>query len=305
MSCGARRLASIALGGLSLFLCAVPARAADCAPVPTERRSVVRIVDVETVVLDDGREVRLAGIVAPRARDVAGTGSWPAEEAARRALSEMLVGRTVGFRRTSGAEQSDIDRYGRLAVQLFLIEGEGGVTTWVQGALVSRGLARAGEVAGSADCTRALLALEQPPRASGRGIWALGAYRIRRATRTAELWRDRGTYQLIEGRVVKADRSRRGQLLVRFTAAEELPRRGLTVRIAPRTAAALGLGRGATLADKIIRVRGWIEIDRGLVLDVTSAGGLEMIDAFTRYPPRRPEPRPPRPDGLLETLAGR
>jgi endonuclease YncB( thermonuclease family) len=265
---------------------------------------VTRIVDVETVALDDGREVRLAGIIAPRARDVAGSAPWPVEAAARRAISDLLIGRTVGFRRTSGRDQPDTDRYGRLVVQLFLIEGEG-LPVWVQGSLVARGLARAGDDPGSPECTQALIELEEAPRVAGRGLWALGAYRIRRAMRTAELWRDRGTFQLIEGRVVKAERTRRGLLILSFTSQDGERRRGLSVRVAPKAAMALGLGRGSGLADRIVRVRGWIEVDRGLVVDASSASGLSVIESFTRYPPRRPEPRPPRPDGLVETLAVR
>ena len=100
-------MGSSAVFVLGLVLCAcaglapAPAAAADspesaavaCAGLtPGPARTVVRIIDGETVGLDDGSEVRLIGALAPRALDVgAAPGAWPWEtQDARRPCKRWL-----------------------------------------------------------------------------------------------------------------------------------------------------------------------------------------------------------------------
>ena len=89
---------------------AQPEPSTACTLEPGPIRTVTRILDGETVTLDDGSEVRLIGALAPRAFDAdAETGAWPAEAIAVRTLTDLVLGRAVklayGGRRT--------DRYGR------------------------------------------------------------------------------------------------------------------------------------------------------------------------------------------------
>src|SRR5262245_31933544 len=85
---------------LWLALTPVEVRAADPSLVCAEleagpSRTVTRIIDGETLALDDGSELRLAGVLAPRALDVAAVpGTWRLELAAVEALQAMLLGRT-------------------------------------------------------------------------------------------------------------------------------------------------------------------------------------------------------------------
>ena len=169
----------------------LPAAAADspeaatpaCAGLtPGPARTVVRIIDGETVGLDDGSEVRLIGALAPRAIDVgAEPGTWPWEGKARDALQALVLGKSVelGF----GGER--LDRYGRLQAQVYLIEGD--QRRWLQGHLLAQGLARAYTLAGNRACADELLAAEQAAREARRGLWAEAAYQVRQADRPAEL----------------------------------------------------------------------------------------------------------------------
>ena len=60
---------------------------------PGPQRTVARIIDGETVALDDGRELRLIGALAPRALDAgAESGAWPLEAAASEALGVFVLG---------------------------------------------------------------------------------------------------------------------------------------------------------------------------------------------------------------------
>src|SRR5262245_65722979 len=97
--------------------------------------TVTRIVDAETVALDDGTELRLIGALAPRAIDVnAEPASWPAETAASGALRALVLGKSIELR----FADERTDRYGRLQAQAFLIEGDD--RRWLQGALLRQGM---------------------------------------------------------------------------------------------------------------------------------------------------------------------
>src|SRR5213076_2420124 len=101
---------------------------------------VAAVPDGETLTLADGREVRLAGILAPRPPL-----GWPPErpwrlaEQAKAALAELASGRRVELRRDGDAEG---DRYGRVLAQVYRVDG-----LWLQGELLRRGLARVATLA--------------------------------------------------------------------------------------------------------------------------------------------------------------
>ena len=59
-------------------------------------RTVARVLDGETLTLDDGSVVRLIGALAPRARDAGDApGAWPPESEAVKALSDLVLGKKV------------------------------------------------------------------------------------------------------------------------------------------------------------------------------------------------------------------
>ena len=61
-------------------------------------RTVARIIDGETVVLDDGTELRLIGALVPRAIDAgADPGMWPLEVAAQEELRALILGKSIEF----------------------------------------------------------------------------------------------------------------------------------------------------------------------------------------------------------------
>ena len=61
-----------------------------------ERAQVVEVIDGDTLLLDDGRPVRLVGIQSPKLPlGRAGFEAWPLAEEAKAALSELTLGREV------------------------------------------------------------------------------------------------------------------------------------------------------------------------------------------------------------------
>ena len=77
---------------------------------------VVEVVDGDTLVLDDGRQVRLVGIQAPKLLlGRPGFVAWPLGEESKSALEELALGHVVGLR--YGGRR--MDRHGRALAHLY------------------------------------------------------------------------------------------------------------------------------------------------------------------------------------------
>lgn len=138
-------------------------------------RAVARVIDGETLGLDDGTELRLSGALAPRSIDAGlEPGIWAAEARTRDELARLLLGKSVELR----FSRETSDRYGRLLAQAFLIDGD--KRSWVQGHLVSLGLARAYSVANDRACAGELIRAERAAREGRTGVWSEAAYQVRR-----------------------------------------------------------------------------------------------------------------------------
>lgn len=273
-------------------------------------RTVTRIVDGETVALDDGTELRLIGALAPRAIDAgADPGMWPLEVAAQEELRALILGKSIEL--AFGGERAD--RHGRLQGQAFSMEADGR-RRWVQGRLLEQGLARAYVQAGNRACGKELLRAEDTARRARRGLWADAAYRVRSADASRELMRYRSTFQVVEGRIARVAQVR-GAIYLNFGA----NRRAFAVSLRRGDRELLlgaHVGDAKALEGKLVRVRGWIEHQRhGPTMDLSKAGLLETIEDTDLSAGRGlrtrpldvgpPEPTPPvpksKPPGLVET----
>lgn len=286
---------------------------------PGPKRTVTRIIDGETVTLDDGSELRLTGALAPRAIDAgAEPGLWPMEVAAQEELRALLLGKSIEI--AFGGERAD--RYGRLQAHAFWQDGD--KRHWAQGHMLEQGLARAHTLAGNRACAPELLAAERRAREARRGVWGEAAYQIRRANRPSELARYGATFQVVEGRIVRVAEVR-GVIYLNFDADW---RQGFSVsaRRADRNLLGDFAERPKGLEGASVRVRGWIELRPGPMIDLSSAGLIEFTEdagaaaaGLDRTPPRRtrrrsgssdaperaPVPQAPdpkaKPPGLMET----
>ncbi len=238
-------------------------------------RAVVRVIDAETVLLDDGREVRLIGALAPRSPDMSPDAApWLPEERAEAALRHLVLGSSVELAFAPRRR----DRYGRLLAHLFL--DRGGERIWVQGDLLSSGHARAYGLPGSFACMRELLAHERVAREARSGLWSNAAYATQRAFRTRTLLRLRNTYQLVEGRVVHVASTKSRTYLnfgkdwrTDFTA-------GIATKLVkanPAWAKSL-----AALEGKKVEVRGWIEYRNGPFIEVEDPSQIATVEQRAR-----------------------
>ena len=230
-----------------------------------ERARVVEVVDGDTVLLDDGWQVRLVGIQAPKLPlGRKNFQKWPLAEESREALEEMVMGRDVllayGGRR--------VDRHGRRLAHLFRADG-----VWIQGELLSRGMARVYSFPDNRAVVGDMLALEMAARQRRVGIWGNGWYAVRAPEETES---DIGSFQIVEGRVVDAA-DVRGTVYLNFG---ENWRSDFTVRISKGDRKRFvedGLDP-LSLANKRIRVRGWLDERNGPTIEATHPEQIELLE---------------------------
>lgn len=232
--------------------------------MPVAGSGTVRtVLDARTVLLDDGRTVRLSGITPPaspgRAREAAA------------ALQKIVTGERV----TLHATQPGKDRHGHLVMHVALAAE--GLERSLQRDMLRLGLAR---VAARSDDDRACLAgwlsLERQARESGLGLWADPDHAIRRADDPAAVLAMRGRFALVEGRVISV-RESGGTIYVNFG------RRwteDFTVTIGKRNErifVAAGMPPKG-LAGRQIRVRGIVEERGGPWIEATTPAQVEVLD---------------------------
>lgn len=232
--------------------------------VPTRTASVTEIIDGDTVILDDGREVRLIGLQAPKlALGREGFVEWPLAEEARRALAELTLGRAVSL--AYGGRT--VDRHGRELAHLIRDDG-----LWVQGAMLLAGMARVYSFADNRTGVGEMLNLERDARAADRGIWDHPFYAVRSALETPGYI---DTFQLVEA-TVRAANDVRGRVFLNFG---EDWRSDFTVTVARGDvpifdSAGLDL---LALAGHRIRVRGWITERNGPMIEATHPEQIEVL----------------------------
>jgi endonuclease YncB( thermonuclease family) len=232
--------------------------------------SVERIIDARTMVLVDGREIRLAGIALPSASAMTGRAelAGPFESRARSLLQE-LVGRSELSLR---ADTSTLDRYGRQLA--FAYVAREGLERLLQQDMLSLGLALVAPRVGVPVCAKELLTLERAARAARVGIWADPGF-VGDATQSAELLAQRGRLMLVEGRVLSV-RESGGTIYVNFGRRWS---EDFTVTIRKRDErgfVAAGLAP-KQLERRRVRVRGFIEERGGPWIEARNAEDIEII----------------------------
>ena len=230
---------------------------------------VAKVVDARNFVLDDGREVHLAGIEAPVAPEPGKTGARAqAGTAAKAALAALISGQSVELRQHGAAS----DRYGRTVAHAWFARE--GVAHSAGRDLIAQGYARVSARVGDRACAEELLSQERLARAGKLGLWAEPYYVIQAAESWAELLARRGRFTVVEGKVLSV-RESGGTIYVNFGRRWS---QALTVTILKRHERIFrqaGL-QPKTLENHRVRVRGWVEERNGPRIEATSPEQIEM-----------------------------
>lgn len=229
-----------------------------------ERARISHVVDGDTVVLADGRVVRLVGLQAPKLPlGRAGFRPWPLSSTAKEVLEGLLLKRTVQLHFAG----DPMDRWNRILAHLVRDDG-----LWVQGEMLRLGMARVYSFADNRGAVSSMLKIEETARGENKGIWARPFYSIRTPTETMRL---RDGFQIVEGDVVDAAKVK-GQVFLNF---DSDWRTDFTIRI-PRNVLRefenLGIDVLA-LKGKMVRVRGWIRRWNGPMIELTHMEQLEPL----------------------------
>jgi endonuclease YncB( thermonuclease family) len=226
--------------------------AAPCSFEPQGEGRVSAVIDARSFRMDDGREVRLAGIETVATDDSA-------------ALGALVAGRSVTLRGESDAP----DRYGRQPAFVFVEEAAASV----QHQLLAQGDALVSGTIADKACAAELLAAEATARLARRGVWA-GSTAIKNAERADDILTRIGRFTVVEGKALSVRQAGAvtyinfGRRWTRDFAAT------ISTRVM-RAFEAAGISL-KSLENKRIRVRGWIEARPGPRIEVLQAGQIEM-----------------------------
>jgi endonuclease YncB( thermonuclease family) len=214
--------------------------------------TVAGVRDGRTLLLGDGRELRLAAIEV--------------SDDSHAVLQSLVGGRDVRLEQL-GAER---DRYGRLAALVYLDD----TGPSVQQSMLERGYARVAARIGDRACADLLLSAERAARAASQGLWADPNFAPLRSQDIVRIAAARGQFALVEGKVLSVRESGAtiylnfGRRWTRdFTAT--IPKR---IR---REFAAAGIDP-KQLEGHPVRIRGWIEQRSGPVMEVVAPEQIEL-----------------------------
>ncbi len=273
---------------LLCLLIAYPARGA-CKGEDGGTSVVTEINSGETLILEDGRAVRLIGVLMPRrARE------GPAFEA--RALAEAAIEKlTLGKKVSLQLDTRKRDRYGRILAH---VEAVGDTESfWVQSKLVEAGLAKVISFQDNRLCVERLLALEQEARRARKGLWGNGFFSIRSADAQDILYGLAQSYEVVEGRVSSVTEIR-GRTYINFGQnwrqdfTAFIPEKSSRLFGAENSVSPVGMSL-ASLNGKTIRVRGWLKNVNGPSMTVTHPEQIEIIgeDKSVYVPSKTASPR--------------
>jgi endonuclease YncB( thermonuclease family) len=251
------RRATVSLGALMLVAVAAgPAFAAGCAFESLGEGRVAAVIDARSFRLEDGREIRLAGI-EPVVSENTNRSS---------ALSAIVAGQDVTLR---GADDTP-DRYGRQPAFVYLSPSD----TLVQGLLLSQGEALAAADVTDKDCAAELNTAEAAARQAKRGTWA-DPTAIKNTESPGDILAGIGRFTLVEGKVLSVRQAGAttylnfGRNWTRDFAVT------ISRRMMPAFAAA-GIDL-KSLENRRIRVRGWIEARGGPRIEALRVEQIELL----------------------------
>jgi endonuclease YncB( thermonuclease family) len=246
-----------AVAMLALCLFGTTLARAACEFEPQGEGHVAAIIDGRSFRLDDGREVRLAGI-APRPDRTWTEGAG--------ALDALIAGRDVSLHYPTDTP----DRYGRQPA--FVIVA--GARHSVQRDLVAAGDALADPAIADASCAMELARAETEARTAHKGLWN-NPTAIKNAERPGDILAQKGRFAVVEGKVLSA-RLAGATFYVNFGRRWT---RDFAVTISRRMMPlfeAAGLDLRA-LVSKRIRIRGWVEQRGGPRIRATHVRQIELI----------------------------
>jgi endonuclease YncB( thermonuclease family) len=249
------RILALASWTLVMPVCGAKAEGAPaCKGTPVGSASVASVRDGHTLMLADGRELRLAGI------EIFGAGTA--------GLQALADGQTLRLE-SAGA---GTDRYGRLVAFAYLPDA----ARSVQEALLEQGHALVSARIGEKACAEVLLTAERAARTARRGQWADPNFAPLSSENLSGLDAARGHFALVEGKVLSV-RESGATIYMNFGRRWTRDFTVTLLKRQQRTFAAAGLDV-KQLEGRRVRVRGWIERRGGPIIEAAAPEQIELVD---------------------------
>lgn len=236
---------------------------------PGGKAVVKTIIDGDTLTLDDGRVVRLVGVQAPKLPlGRPQFEAWPLADEAKSHLLGLAQEQTVWLF-YDGATK---DRHHRILAHVRRDDG-----LWLQGAMVSRGLARVYSFPDNRQLVEQLYRLEDRAVAERVGVWRHPFYEILQAEESAgraELIKNK--FNVISGEVLSAAKVGK-RIYINFG---EKWSEDFTVLIenkAARLFDSVWVDDPHLLVGKKIQVRGWTRVKNGPMIEVSHPEQLRIF----------------------------
>lgn len=228
---------------------------------------VAEVINPLTVKLEDGRFIHLAGLDMP---DLDYYDPGDLAVTAQEVLDDFLKGQKVIIYQTPSSKEGRMNRMGHHIAHL--VKADKGDGLWVQGLLISLGLARTRTTKYNPHMGEQMLALEAEARKGKFGLWAMEEYAVLTPDNAAG---HIGSYQVVEG-TVKSVSMYKNKLFLNFgnnwrndftlgITASNL-RKFTKARIEPRR-----------WSGKHVRVRGWIKSYNGPFIDIDHPQRIELL----------------------------
>jgi endonuclease YncB( thermonuclease family) len=240
-----------------LFVCDAAAQET-CKLTPIGNAIVATVRDGRTLLLADGRELRLAGIEAG--------------DDSRAALQSLIAGHGLNVSLRLERLGAERDRYGRVVAYAFPDDAEHSI----QQTMLEEGHARVSAHIGDKACADGLLSAEKAARAAIRGIWADPSFAPLSAENLAQLEALRGQFALVEGKVLSV-RESGATIYVNFGRRWTRDFTVIILKRVSRVFTAAGV-EPKQLEGHRIRVRGWIEQRGGPVISAEAPEQIEVLD---------------------------
>jgi endonuclease YncB( thermonuclease family) len=256
------RTAALALCGFTLVVgLADRVSAAGCAFETQGEGRVAAVIDARTLRLEDGREVRLAGIEPATSEKTA---------AGQTDRTSALAGIVSGHEVTLAGDDDTPDRYGRQPAFVYLDHSD----TLVQSLLLTQGSALVSATVTDRDCASVLAAAEAEARQARRGAWASPSA-IKNAESPDDILAGIGRFSVVEGKVLSV-RQAGATTYLNFGRNWT---QGFAVTISRRMIPAFEAAgiMPKSLENRKIRVRGWIEARGGPRIEALRVGQIELL----------------------------
>ena len=224
------------------------------APAGLTSVTVQRVVDGDTLRLNDGRNVRMIGLNTPELGKK-GRSDEPFAVTARKRLEELIAASDGRVDLQPGQESKD--RYGRTLAHVYGADGAN-----LEAQMLAEGLGFLVAVAPNVDLVDCQQAAERSARQAGLGVWRQSP--VLKADQIST-----SGFAVLSGRVSKVQRNRGGVWI-------EL-QDSVVLRVAPNLLGRFDVASLEGLKGKQIEARGW-------VLDRSRRGGLQNGQARWMLP---------------------